>query len=104
TIVMDNEDNRITLSKNKDTILMENFRIKTADQDVISSEEPLRWYIYKEATIEAEKDEEFAPAEPVRAPELVVEPIPAAEEVFVAELPAAEDFIEGQFVNGDRTM
>ncbi len=84
TITMDNEDNKITLNKNKDQILMENVRIKTADQD----DTPLRFYIYKEATIEAEEEEEPAP-EPVAAPEPVVEE-PAAEEP-AAEEPAAEE-------------
>jgi S-layer protein (TIGR01567 family) len=47
TIMMDNEDNKITLNKNDDILLMENIRIKTADQDA-SIEDPLRFYIYKE--------------------------------------------------------
>lgn len=53
SIIMDNEDNQIILSKNKDQLLMDNIRIKTADQDVISVEEPLRFYIYMEETIES---------------------------------------------------
>ena len=44
TITMDNKDNAITLSKNKDTALMTGIRIKTADNDT------LRYYIYKEIT------------------------------------------------------
>ena len=52
-IMMNNEDNQIILSKNKDQLLMDNIRIKTADQDAISVEEPLRFYIYKEETIES---------------------------------------------------
>lgn len=52
-IVMDNKDNQITLSKNKDVILMQNIHIKTADQDPIDATNPLRYYIYKAATIEA---------------------------------------------------
>ncbi len=94
SIMMNNEDNKITLSKNKDTLLMENIRIKTADQDDVTAEEPLRFYIYKEATIEAEMAEEPAP-EPVKAPEPAVEPAPAAEtpavEEPVTEEPAAEE-------------
>jgi len=43
-IVMENKDNAITLSKNKDTLLMENIHIRTADNDT------LRYYIYKEET------------------------------------------------------
>ncbi|HII06729.1 MAG TPA: PGF-CTERM sorting domain-containing protein [Methanotrichaceae archaeon] len=88
SIMMDNEDNKITLNKNKDTLLMENIRIKTADQDDIVTE-PLRFYIYEEATIEADMAAEPAP-EPVKAPETSVEPAPAAEEP-VAEEPAAEE-------------
>jgi hypothetical protein len=43
---MDNKDNAITLSKNKDTPVMAGVRIKTADNDT------LRYYIYKAVTIE----------------------------------------------------
>jgi len=50
TIVMDNEDEKITLNKNKDILLMGDTRIKTADQDDVSVENPLRFYIYKEIT------------------------------------------------------
>jgi S-layer protein (TIGR01567 family) len=46
-IAMTNEDYKITLTKNKDTLLMENIRIKTADQDA-TAECPLRFYLYKE--------------------------------------------------------
>jgi hypothetical protein len=46
TITMDNKDNAITLSKNKDTELMPGINIKTADNDT------LRFYIYKPVTIE----------------------------------------------------
>ena len=48
-ITMSNEDNKITLTKKKDILLMENIRIKTADQDFYA-ENPLRFYIYKEIT------------------------------------------------------
>jgi S-layer protein (TIGR01567 family) len=44
TITMENKDNAITLSKNKDTALMSGISIKTADNDT------LRYYIYKEIT------------------------------------------------------
>ena len=95
SIMMNNEDNKITLSKNKDQLLMQNIRIKTADQDVINNENPLRFYIYEEAVIEAE-EEEAAPA-PVEAP-VAEEPVaeePVAEEPVaeepVAEEPAAEE-------------
>lgn len=53
SITMDNKDNQITLSKNKDVVLMQNIHIKTADQDPIDAANPLRYYIYKAATIEA---------------------------------------------------
>jgi S-layer protein (TIGR01567 family) len=46
-IMMTNEDNEITLTKNKDILLMENIRIKTGDQDIYA-ESPLRFYLYKE--------------------------------------------------------
>jgi hypothetical protein len=49
-IVMDNEDNEITLSNDKDITLMDNIRIKTADQD---DGKPLRFYIYKSVSIES---------------------------------------------------
>ncbi len=51
TITMDNKDNAITLSKNKDIALMAGISIKTADQDDTLMN-PLRYYIYKEAAIE----------------------------------------------------
>lgn len=47
SISMDNKDNQITLSKNKDVALMQNIHIKTADQDVTAAT-PLRYYIYSE--------------------------------------------------------
>ena len=53
TITMDNKDNQITLSKNKDVVLMQNISIKTSDQDDISASNPLRYFIYIAATIEA---------------------------------------------------
>ena len=39
---MENKDNAITLSKNKDTDLMRGINIRTADNDT------LRYYIYSE--------------------------------------------------------
>jgi S-layer protein (TIGR01567 family) len=44
TITMDNKDNAVTLSKNKDTTLTGDIKIKTADNDT------LRFYIYKTIT------------------------------------------------------
>lgn len=46
TIVLDNKDNNIALSRNRDIELLGDIRIKTADQDVIDEEYPLRYYIY----------------------------------------------------------
>ena len=42
TITMENRDYTITLSKNKDTILIPGVNIRTADNDT------LRYYIYSE--------------------------------------------------------
>lgn len=90
-IEMDNEDSKITLNKNKDTSLMENIRIKTADQDVITAEDPLRFYIYEELVIEGE-EEEVVP-EPVVVEEEVVVEEPVEEEV-VEEVPVEEEIVE----------
>ena len=46
TIIMDNKDHPITLTRNKDITLMDNIHVKTADQDDISASNPLRYYIY----------------------------------------------------------
>jgi S-layer protein (TIGR01567 family) len=50
TIVMDNKDNTITLSKNEDISLMGNVKLKTSGQGVVDDASPLRYYIYKEVT------------------------------------------------------
>lgn len=50
TIKMDNNE-PITLSRNRDTLLMQNFYIRTADQRIIDANEPLRYYIYTTATL-----------------------------------------------------
>ena len=55
-IVMNNEGNKITLSKNIDFLLTPSIGIRTADQDVISSDEPLRFFIYEEKNIAGEPD------------------------------------------------
>ena len=101
SIMMNNEDNKITLSKDKDQLLMENIRIKTADQDA-TAEDPLRFYIYEEATIEeagaaAEQPEpqvKEAPVEEAAVEEAPVEEAPAeeapVEEAAVEEAPAEE--------------
>ncbi len=74
SITMNNEDNDITLSKNKEIALMPGVSIKTADSD----DDPIRYYIYKEVTIEGEAAADEAPeAETEVAPE--VEEAPAVE-------------------------
>jgi S-layer protein (TIGR01567 family) len=50
-IGMNNEGNKITLSKNIDVLLTPSTGIRTADQDVISSDELLRFFIYEEHRI-----------------------------------------------------
>jgi S-layer protein (TIGR01567 family) len=50
TITMDNKDNTVTLSKNKDITIMGNVKITTSDQDVVDDTNPLRYYISKEVT------------------------------------------------------
>ena len=52
TIKMDNKDNKIVLSKNKDISLMDKIHIKTADQDDICDDNPLRYYIYSNESCE----------------------------------------------------
>jgi S-layer protein (TIGR01567 family) len=49
-ITMDNKDNSITLNKNQETVLMGGIGIKTANQDSITDESPLRFCLYKEVT------------------------------------------------------
>ncbi len=84
TITMENKDNAVTLSKNKDITLMPGVGIKTADNDT------LRYYIYTEQTIEGAAAEEnvtapveAAPAENVTAP--VEEAAPAENVTAPAE-------------------
>ncbi len=83
TITMENKDNAITLSKNKDTALMSGISIKTADNDT------LRYYIYKAVTIEgaAAPAAEAAPA--VEAAPAATTVVEAAKE-NVTEAKAAE--------------
>jgi S-layer protein (TIGR01567 family) len=50
TITMDNKDNRIVLTRNKDIPLVKDIHIKTADQSDVSMENPLRYYLYKEVS------------------------------------------------------
>jgi S-layer protein (TIGR01567 family) len=65
-ITMDNKNNQITLSLNKDITLMGEISICVADQDEISDAEPLRYYLYKYIDVEGE-----APAIGEAAPEEV---------------------------------
>jgi S-layer protein (TIGR01567 family) len=107
TITMDNKDNTVTLSKNKDIALMGDVSIRTADQDVVDEANPLRYYVYKTVTIEGEgatpaenvtaaKEVASAAQENVTAAKEVAsaaqENVTAAEEVAAAaeEAPAAE--------------
>jgi len=55
-IVMNNEGNKIILSKNSDVLLMPSIGIMVADQEIISSDEPLRFFIYGEKNIAGEPD------------------------------------------------
>jgi S-layer protein (TIGR01567 family) len=84
-ITMDNKDNTVTLSKNKDITLMEGVNFKTADNDT------LRYYLYKTETIEGAAEAAAAAAPAV--PSNVTEAAPAAEEAAPAEVaaPAAEE-------------
>jgi S-layer protein (TIGR01567 family) len=54
TITMDNKDNPITLTRNKDIALMDNIHIKTADQDDTTASNPLRYYIYSNESCECD--------------------------------------------------
>jgi S-layer protein (TIGR01567 family) len=80
TITMDNKDNSITLSKNKETALMAGIGIKTADQDNINDTDPLRFYIFNTATIEGAETKEVVAPEVTTVPEEtpVVEAPPVA--------------------------
>ena len=49
-ITLDNRGNQFTLSWNKTIELMPGFSIKTAGQNTITAETPLRYYIYKKIT------------------------------------------------------
>lgn len=79
SVTMNNEDNDITLSKNKEISLMPGVSIRTADAD------ELRYYIYKSVTIEGEDE---TPADDVDAAEKVA--AEAQENVTAAEEVAAE--------------
>jgi S-layer protein (TIGR01567 family) len=80
SITMNNKDNAITLSKNKDTELMPGVNIKTADNDT------LRFYIYKPVTIEGTA----APAAETVAANVTAEAAPATAEAAPAAAEAAK--------------
>jgi len=88
SIMMNSEDNDITLSNDKDVSLMEAVRIKTADPSADEGD-VLRWYIYKEATIEGEAAEAEPTAEAEAATEEVAE-TPVVEETATATAAAEE--------------
>jgi hypothetical protein len=48
TITMDNKDNQIILSRSEDVPLINDIHIKTANQDFIDPEHPLRYFVYKD--------------------------------------------------------
>jgi S-layer protein (TIGR01567 family) len=50
TITMDNKDNTVTLARNKDITIMGDMAIVTSDQDDITAEDPLRYYLAKKLT------------------------------------------------------
>ncbi|WP_287489759.1 S-layer protein domain-containing protein [Methanothrix sp.] len=85
SIMMNNEDNDITLSNDKDIALMAGVRIKVADPDADEGTDVLRYYPYKQVTIEGEEEvakEETAVVTPVNDTEKVVE---EAKETVVEE-------------------
>ncbi len=83
TVTMENKDNAITLSKNKNTALMPGISILTADNDT------LRYYIYKPVTIETAAAEAAPAAVPSNVTPAEAAPAPAAENVTpVAAAPA----------------
>jgi len=85
TITMDNKDNTITLSKNKDIELMGNMKILTSDQDIVDDANPQRYYIYEEVTVES------AVPETKEAPVVEAPEAEAAKEPVAAEAPAVEE-------------
>ena len=86
-ITMDNKDNRITLSKNKDIVLMQNIHIRTANQDKIDADNPLRFYIYKLVTAEPKTTDEGTSA--------TNSTIPKKEETIGVQKPSTATINEG---------
>jgi hypothetical protein len=87
TITMDNKDNQIVLSKNKDIVLMQNIHIKTANQDAIEADNPLRFYIYKLVTVEPKTTDEGTFA--------TDSTIPKKEETYGVQKPSKATINEG---------
>ena len=52
SITMNNEKNKIGLYKNSDAALMGDIRVKTANQNDVTPEDPLRFYVYREVVVE----------------------------------------------------
>ncbi len=77
-IRMDNEDENIRLRVDKDIPLMGDIKIRTADQDVVDAWDPLRFYIYKTATVDF--GEEVSEEAPIREEEFVEQVIPTEKE------------------------
>jgi S-layer protein (TIGR01567 family) len=86
-ITMDNKDNQITLSKNKDIVLMQNIHIRTANQDRIDADNPLRFYIYKLVTAEPKTTNEGTSA--------TNSTIPKKEETIGVQKPSTATINEG---------
>lgn len=55
-ILMDNRDNPITLSKNKDVRLAGDIRLRTADQNIVDDTSSLRYCLYREIDSPGEYD------------------------------------------------
>jgi S-layer protein (TIGR01567 family) len=86
-ITMDNKDNQIILGKNKDIVLMQNIHIKTANQDTIDGDNPLRFYIYKLVTVEPKTTDEGTSATNSTTPK--------KEETYVEQKPSKATINEG---------
>jgi hypothetical protein len=74
-ITMDNKDNQIMLTKNKNVTLMKDIYLRTANQDVIDEATPLRYYIYTPVTIQSERANEGTSAASSTMPENNTTPI-----------------------------
>ncbi len=85
TITMENKDEAVTLSKNKNTALMPGISIRTADNDT------LRYYIYKPVTIEGAAAEAAPATTETPAVTAPAENVTAATPVEAAAASAAEN-------------